>query len=390
MSEGTFFLSYTAYLNDKKQMKGGSFLLKKILRIFITMVGLSVGYAVGVFINGNKLFDSVFPGFSSYPLSSVVINIGCALLFGLILFFNSKWIVKGSVKLAESTERELLSIPFNYLLSGAFGLVVGLLIAFLINPLFKSIIGIDIVYALVSTLTYGILGFLGIRLGTRYLSDVAKIKDSFKFSFKSLDSTARQEKAMPKVLDTSVIIDGRIADLCKTGFIEGRIIIAEFVLKELRHIADSSDDLKRVRGRRGLDILKILQNDLNLVVEISSEDFEDVNEVDLKLLKLAQKRVGAVVTNDYNLNKVAGIQGVKVLNINELTNAVKSVVLPGEEMLVNVIKEGKEPRQGVAYLDDGTMIVVEQGKKLIGKDSKVVVTSVLQTAAGRMIFAKPV
>ncbi len=365
-------------------------MLKKILRFFITMVGISVGYAIGVFINNTKIFDSVFPGFSSHPLSAVIINATCALLFGLILFFNSKRIVKGSIKLAEGAERELLSIPFNYLLSGAFGLVVGLLIAFLINPLFKSIVGIDIVYALISILVYGILGFLGIRLGTRYLSDVTKIKDSFKFSFKGLDTPLQKDKAMPKVLDTSVIIDGRIADLCKTGFIEGKIIIAEFVLKELRHIADSSDDLKRVRGRRGLDILKVLQNDLNMSVEISSEDFDDVNEVDLKLLKLAQKCGGAVVTNDYNLNKVAGIQGVKVLNINELTNAVKSVVLPGEEMVVNVIKAGKEPRQGVAYLDDGTMIVVEQGKKLIGKDVDVVVTSVLQTAAGRMIFAKPV
>ncbi len=365
-------------------------MLKKFLRVFITMVGLSVGYAIGVFVNGTKIFDSFLPGFSSHPLSAIIVNATFVILFGLILFFNSKRIVKGSMKLAEGAERELLSIPFNHLLSGAFGLVVGLLIAFLINPLFKSIIGIDIVYALISTLTYGILGFLGIRLGTRYLSDAAKLKDSFKFSFKTLDTPISNDKAMPKVLDTSVIIDGRIADLCKTGFVEGKIIIAEFVLKELRHIADSSDDLKRVRGRRGLDILKIIQNDLNMEVEISDEDFEDVNEVDLKLLKLAQKYGGAVVTNDYNLNKVAGIQGVKVLNINELTNAVKSVVLPGEEMLVTIIKEGKEPRQGVAYLDDGTMIVVEQGKKLIGKDITVIVTSVLQTAAGRMIFAKPV
>ncbi len=363
-------------------------MLRQLLRVFITMVGLSVGYAIGVFINSTKIFDAVYAGFSTKPLYTISVNVAFALLFGLILLFNSKRIVKSSIWLAERTERELLSIPFNYLLSGAFGLVIGLLIAFLINPLFRSIVGIDIVYALISVLTYGILGFLGIRLGTRYLSDVAKIKDNFKFSFKGNDNSA--QRALPKVLDTSVIIDGRIADLCKTGFIEGKIIIAEFVLKELRHIADSSDDLKRVRGRRGLDILKILQNDLNLEVVISSQDFGDTKEVDLKLLKLAQKCGGAIVTNDYNLNKVAGIQGVKVLNINELTNAVKSVVLPGEAMSVNVIKAGKEPKQGVAYLDDGTMIVVEQGKKLIGKDVDVVVTSVLQTSAGRMIFAKPV
>lgn len=362
-------------------------MLKLLLRGFIGMVGLSVGYAVGVFINSTKVFDNVFPGFSGHPLATLSVNIVFALLFGLILLFNSRRIIKGSIWLAESTERELSAIPINKLLSGAFGLVIGLLIAFLINPLFKSIIGIDIVHALISVLSYGILGFVGIRLGTRHLSDITKIKDNFKFSFKGGDATS--QRALPKVLDTSVIIDGRIADLCKTGFIEGKIVIAEFILKELQHIADSSDDLKRVRGRRGLDILKKLQNDLDLDVEVTTQDFNDVREVDLKLLKLAQKCHGAIVTNDYNLNKVAGIQGVKVLNINELTNAVKSVVLPGEAMYVNVIKAGKEPKQGVAYLDDGTMIVVEQGKKLIGKDVKVVVTSVLQTAAGRMIFAKP-
>ncbi|NLK71945.1 MAG: PIN domain nuclease, partial [Clostridiales bacterium] len=179
-----------------------------------------------------------------------------------------------------------------------------------------------------------------------------------------------------------------ISDIVKTGFIEGCIIIPEFVLEELRHIADSSDALKRNRGRRGLDILNRIQKDSIMDVQITDKDFDDVAEVDIKLLKLAQHIGGKVVTNDYNLNKVAEIHGVDVLNINELANSLKPIVLPGEDMIVTVIKEGKELNQGVAYLDDGTMIVIEEARKNIGESINVTVTSVLQTAAGRMIFAK--
>jgi len=190
-------------------------------------------------------------------------------------------------------------------------------------------------------------------------------------------------------LDTSVIIDGRIADICKTGFVEGPLIIPQFVLEELQHIADSSDTLKRNRGRRGLDILNKIQKELDIEVIIYDKKIDDVEEVDSKLLKLAQMLKGKIITNDFNLNKVAEVQGIEVLNVNELANAVKPIVLPGEEMVVHVIKDGKEFNQGLAYLDDGTMIVVEGGKQYIGEKIDVIVTSVLQTSAGRMIFAKP-
>ena len=189
-------------------------------------------------------------------------------------------------------------------------------------------------------------------------------------------------------LDTSVIIDGRILDICETGFIEGTLIIPNFVLDELRHISDSSDSLKRIRGRRGLDILNKIQKELPVETQIWEGDFPDIAEVDSKLLKLTQTLNGKVITNDYNLNKVAEVQGVPVLNINELSNAIKPVVVSGEEMEVEVVKDGKETSQGVGYLDDGTMIVIEDGKKYVGNIITVVVTSVLQTAAGRMIFAK--
>ena len=193
-----------------------------------------------------------------------------------------------------------------------------------------------------------------------------------------------------KLLDTNVIIDGRIADICKTGFLEGTLLIPVFVLEELQYIADSSDTLRRVRGRRGLDVLQKIQEDDNtLEVEILNVDFEEIQGVDSKLVRLAQKVGGKIITNDFNLNKVAQLRGVEVLNINELSNAVKPVVIPGETMKVQVVKGGKEPGQGVAYLDDGTMIVIENGHRYLSRTISVEVTSALQTAAGRMIFAKP-
>jgi uncharacterized protein YacL len=208
-------------------------------------------------------------------------------------------------------------------------------------------------------------------------------------SFPSRSSkSSKKDKEVYKVLDTSVIIDGRIADVTKAGFLEGVLVVPNFVLEELRHIADSADAMRRNRGRRGLDVLNQIQKQLGMNVQIVDRDFEDVLEVDSKLIKLAQTVNGKILTTDYNLNKVCELQGVPVLNINELANAVKPVVLPGEEMVIQVMKEGKEANQGVAYLDDGTMIVVDNGRRHIGETLAVIVTSVLQTSAGRMIFAR--
>jgi uncharacterized protein YacL len=191
-----------------------------------------------------------------------------------------------------------------------------------------------------------------------------------------------------KILDTSVIIDGRIADICETGFLEGVLVAPQFVLRELQQVADSSDSLKRNRGRRGLDILQKIQKMSGVHVQIVETDFPEVREVDLKLIELARRMSGKIVTNDFNLNKVAQLRGVQVLNINELANSLKPVVLPGEGMRVFVLKEGKEAGQGVGYLDDGTMVVVDQGRRALGKTIEVVVTSVLQTTAGKMIFCR--
>jgi len=235
---------------------------------------------------------------------------------------------------------------------------------------------------------------IGSRKGKDVIAGISRMRDEVAASRaeaqKVRPGAGKGGGATPKILDTSVIIDGRIADIIKTGFVEGSIIIPDFVLVELRHIADSSDNLKRARGRRGLDVLNRVQNDFGVEIYQTTNDksIEEQGEVDMKLLELTKKLKGKVVTNDFNLNKVAGIQGVGVLNINELANNLKPVVLPGEEMTLYLVKEGKEQGQAVAYLDDGTMIVVEDGRSEIGNTVVVTVTSVLQTAAGRMIFGK--
>ena len=255
-----------------------------------------------------------------------------------------------------------------------FGLILGLLVAYLISLLLASL-HIPVLSMLLSVLLYIACGAFGYRFGMSRRSEL-------------MHGAAVPGGARPKVLDTSVIIDGRVLDICRTGFIEGTIVVPEFVLRELRHIADNSDATKRNRGRRGLDILKTLQEELGARVHIDNSDFPEVGEVDLKLLRLAGKLGGMLVTNDYNLNKVAALQNMPVLNINELANAVKPVLLPGEELSLTVLREGKEPGQGVGFLEDGTMVIVEGGKRFIGERVDLQVTSALQTSAGRMIFAR--
>lgn len=363
-------------------------MFKRIARIALTFLGISGGYALGVLMLNFQWLRIAFNYNSTDLVFKVVFSAVIALIFGFILYIISPILIRRAIGIAKHSERELEKIPANQMLFGSGGLILGLMIAYLINGAINNI-QIPIVSGALSILAYIFLGYLGARLATKNMADFSRLPDLFRRGGSKSSNSKEFSGAKPKILDTSVIIDGRIADICKTGFVEGPIIIPEFVLEELRHIADSSDSLKRNRGRRGLDILKVIQKEINVEVKIVSTNFEDVSEVDIKLLKLAKLINGFVVTNDYNLNKVAELQDVRVLNINELANAIKPVVLPGEEMVVHVIKEGKESNQGIAYLDDGTMIVVEGGKRHINDTLEVLVTSVLQTAAGRMIFAKP-
>ncbi|MBI3999616.1 MAG: TRAM domain-containing protein [Candidatus Omnitrophica bacterium] len=232
---------------------------------------------------------------------------------------------------------------------------------------------------IISSVVFAYLGAITILRG----------QDEFSMMIPFVKLTAKGVSEDVILLDTSVIIDGRIADICETAFLWGKLYLPRFVLKELQLIADSSDPLKRNRGRRGLDILNRMKKNPMIEIKIHETDYAELNTVDAKLVKLAQELGGKVLTNDFNLNKVAELQGVRVLNINELANALKPIVIPGEMMQVRILKEGKEQDQGVAYLDDGTMVVVDNGRRRIGQTLSVTITSVLQTQAGRMIFAKP-
>lgn len=358
-------------------------MINKIIRSVLAVLGSFLGFALFVFITNLLALEDVQNNLATY-ISGIIIS---SLICGVLLFILAPWIINKGRNLANWIEKELSKVPLINMVLGSIGLIIGLIIAYLVSRIVIEI-PIPFVGPVLSAMLYIFMAYLGISIATKKIEELINLQSLFKKN-SSKEKSKKDSKVCPKILDTSVIIDGRIADICKTGFVEGPLIIPEFVLEELRHIADSSDSLKRNRGRRGLDILNKIQKELDIEVKIYEKDFEEISEVDTKLLKLAQLIDGKVLTNDYNLNKVAEFQGVAVLNINELANAVKPVVLPGEEMLVQVIKDGKESGQGLAYLDDGTMIVVDCGKKFIGKNIDVLVTSVLQTAAGRMIFAKP-
>ncbi|MDG5473733.1 PIN/TRAM domain-containing protein [Jeotgalibacillus sp. ET6] len=359
-----------------------------MLRRIVQVCFLILGGTLGVFLIPELLFGplGVDNALINNPYVTAILG---AIIFYIILF----WLIDHVVEFLKWCEDRLVEAPVTDLLFGTLGLIIGLIVAFLLGVAINDI-QILIVNTVAPILLTLILGYLGFRVGFTKRDELIQLftKNPAK---KTLDINGQQQMVEPpaskrhKILDTSVIIDGRIADICQTGFLDGEIVIPQFVLGELQHIADSSDALKRNRGRRGLDILKRIQRDIPIQVTIYEGDFEEIHEVDSKLVKLAKVLNGIVVTNDFNLNKVCDLQDVQVLNINDLANAVKPVVLPGEELHVQMIKDGKEQNQGIAYLDDGTMIVVEDGKNFIGKHIDVIVTSVLQTSAGRMIFAKP-
>lgn len=360
-------------------------MFKNLIRGLLTFAATSSGAAIARSITSKTDVTKVIDLPIGKTLTEFIFIVSFGLILGLIIFILSPFFIRQGQRLAKYIEQEITKLPAEQVLVGFIGLISGFLVAFIVGGFTKNLLPIPILNSSISVILYMFLGYLGVRIAVGAKLDLSRFVESFT----KLTSSGKSEGAKPKVLDTSVIIDGRILDICKTKFIEGRLIIPEFVLKELRHIADSSDALKRKRGRRGLDILNKLQTDINNEVVIDNTDFKDESEVDIKLLKLAEKLGGMVATHDYNLNKVALVHGVDVLNINELANAVKPIVLPGEEMSIQVVKEGKENNQGLAYLDDGTMIVVENGKTLIGQTVQVIVTTALQTAAGKMIFVKP-
>lgn len=327
-----------------------------VARVLLVVFSASIGYVIG------NTFGPVQPWHS---------------LFGLFIGTGVAFFVIG-------IEYVIRNFSFEGLVAPTVGLILGMVTAsFIIGwldlVLPDSFVLFDNIKHFLTIILMLFLGYLGFTVGLKLKGDL---------SILPAPTFGRGSMNAPKVLDTSVIIDGRVADICKLGFIEGTLVIPRFVLGELQNIADSPEPLRRTRGRRGLDILNEIQKQVAIDVRISEVDFPDVREVDSKLVRLAKQLRAKIVTNDFNLNKVAQFQGIEVLNVNDLANALKPIVLPDEDFIIKIIKEGKEQGQGVGYLDDGTMVVVENGSKLIGREVKVTVTSVLQTSAGQMIFTK--
>lgn len=388
---------------------------KILSRVLIVILGSSIGYYVLPL-----LWDmiNINISFFYHPLFNIVLG-------AIILFLIYGLTQPLLMRFIRNIERDMRQLSIEKVLVSAVGVIIGLVLAWLINiPLVA--IGwpfISNILPIVLTIVFGVLGFYIfsnksaeiMEMLTRFpqvrrsestdtaitedmqsdkeahesdLSTHSEGLDMYTDALLSLRQAADEAYQPYKILDTSVIIDGRILDVLKAGFIEGVIVVPNFVLKELQYIADSADSLKRVRGRRGLDILNQIQALDDVIVDFYAGDFDDESEVDLKLLRLAKLVDGVVVTNDYNLNKVSQFHKIKVLNINELANSLKSVVIPGETIPVHIVKAGTERQQGVAYMDDGTMIVVEEGKHHIDETLSVEITSAIQTNAGRMVFAK--
>lgn len=345
----------------------------KLSKIIIRTVGFFIGVYLGY------LVVNLVTNFITIPKEpmpwDIIAYVVSSAFFAFVLLLLSVPIVKGILKLASLLEKALSKFSAAEITGGIIGLIAGLVIALLISFIFSSLES-ELVKVLINIVVYTLLGCLGMIIGRKYISQIS--------IFSSKSSISSQKT----ILDTSAIIDGRILELSRTNFLNGKYIIANFVLNELRRIADSADVLKRNRGRRGLDIISSLQNEKNIEVEIADDDFLDVPDLDTKILKLAESLDASVITTDYNLNKVATVLKVKVINLNEISNAIKPVALPGEKMTVNIVKQGKDKEQGVGFLEDGTMIVVENGGNNVGQTVEVYVTTSLQTNAGRMIFTR--
>lgn len=346
--------------------------ISRISRLVGMVILATVGWQVG---------DALYGELSSYvtlaSISPLATRAGLAALGAVIGLIVTPWITV--VPLAW-LNREIKGLPIQTLIAATIGLAIGLLIsAFAAVPLHYLPFSLGRLIPFVAAVVFGYIGII-----------TAVVRQQDLMNLLSARSSGRKGAGQDYViLDTSVIIDGRVADIAETGFLRGTLLVPRFVLNELQHIADSSDTLRRNRGRRGLEILNRLQKGSDVPIEIADMTVPEATEVDSKLVRLGSRLSAPVLTNDYNLNRVAELQGVRVLNINELANAVKAVVLPGETIEVRIIQEGKETDQGVGYLDDGTMVVVENGKQYISSTREVTVTRVLQTVAGRMIFATP-
>ena len=358
-------------------------MLKRIIRLIYILLGATVGFYY------LPLLWDVF----NWQLDRSLLFFMDVAIGAIIFWLLSLALMKPTLNVIHQVEHDLTSKSPIYIFFGALLTILGLVLAVLISiPLWRT--RIPVINNVLPILLMIVFSYYGFKIGTSRLDDWKNLA-----TLRRNNDAGGQHEVIKqqdanyhhyKILDTNILIDGRIYDLVKTGFLEGTLLVPNFVLYELQYIADSGESIKRVRGRRGLDILNKLRKEKIVPIEMYDGDFEDIPEVDSKLIALAKKVNGAIVTNDYNLNKVIQFQNVDVLNINNLAKSLRPRVIPGEKLNVVVVKKGTERQQGVAYLDDGTMVVVEDGRYFMNQPIEVEVTSALQTDAGRMIFARPV
>jgi len=325
------------------------------------------------------ILGAVIGFFIAYPEQDLIIAAAAGIALGAV-----------TVLIAWALEPYVKACSTRSLLGAAVGMVAASFAFLAVNSILARLTLPSGIVSFASAVILLTLFHIAVTVGYKKGKEIEGLQQQQQQSLSSRRPQQQQKAAAEtKILDTSVIIDGRIADVAEAGFITGQMLVPKFIIKELQHIADSSEPIKRVRGRRGLDVLKRMQKDIpNVSIKITNHDFPNIKEADLKLVELAKRLRGIIITNDFNLNKVAGLQNVKVLNLNQLSSAIKPVVLPGETMYIHVVKEGKEENQGVGYLDDGTMVVVDDARKYLGDEITVSVTSVLQTPTGRMIFSR--
>lgn len=376
--------------------------VQQLLRALIALVGAGVGAGLTAMVQ--QLLAQANLSYHVPVKTLVIVYISMCALGGLIGFLLSNRLLRWFVDWGNRLEQRMERMPIGQMFSSVTGLICGLIIAALLSQIL-NFVGASLFTTAISAILYVIFGAIGLSIGFKRARDIVDMQDKF-YGFRerrALRKSARQAResaeeegdgedafgqAQAKILDTSVIIDGRIFAVARTGFLEGEMVVPQFVLDELRRVADSADARRRSRGRRGLDLLQKARQEPGMRLRVDPTDWQDTEETDVKLLRLARETGGRVVTNDFNLNKVAAVSGMKVLNLNDLAGALKPAVLAGEEMETTITKEGKEPGQGVGYMEDGTMIVVEGGRRHLGETVQVVVTTVIQTSAGRMIFSR--
>ena len=355
--------------------------LERLLRLLLILLGVGIGLAV--FQLGLELYKLAYPNRGIWAWIPVGGYFGAAVIGALVLILLSNKIIRHVTRLSSEMQRQFDKMPLNQVISSVTGLILGLIVAALLRSMIPSI-G-DIAVIALSAILYLLLGALGYNIGKRRSREFGAMITRLS-GVREKRKIIRHGYAARKFLDTCAVVDGRILEILKTGFIEGEVILPQYVVGEVQKLADSSDESTRERGRRGLDILAALK-DAGLIT-VDPTDDAATDDVDVKLLRAARDCGGTVITTDYNLQKAAAISSIKTLNVNALAEALRTAVAPGMKMTLRVVKEGREAGQGVAYLNDGTMVVIEDGKEKIGEDAEVTVTAVRQTSAGRMVFAK--